>query len=110
MLRVRCRPFWVSPRQAIIVPVSQQNIPYAKTVYERVYAAGFEVALDASTRTLNKKIREGQLAQYNFILVVGAEEQSSDSVNIRARDNNRVGTKTMDETLAWFKTLAETYQ
>ena len=37
--------------------------------------------------TLNKKIRNAQLAQFNFILVVGEKERSSDTVNVRTRDN-----------------------
>jgi threonyl-tRNA synthetase len=46
---------------------------------------GFYVDVDDSTKTLNKKVREGQLAQYNYILVVGSEEQEARSVNIRSR-------------------------
>jgi len=50
-------------------------------------------------------VREGQLAQYNFILVVGSEEAESDSVNVRTRDNEVQGKKTMAELLDFFAGL-----
>ena len=106
----RLRPFWISPRQLCIVPVSQENIPYGERVRQRMHEAGFEVVLENSRKTLNKKVRESQLAQYNFILVVGAEEERDGSVNVRARDNTRVGTKSLDDAIAWFKELQATYQ
>lgn len=69
------RPFWLSPRQVLIVPVSQPFIPFARSVGERLYQAGFFADVEDSTKTMNKKVREGQLAQYNFIFVVGQAEQ-----------------------------------
>lgn len=103
-------PFWLSPRQICVVPVSQQNIPYAKEVGNAIHAEGFYVDVDASRNTLNKKVREAQLAQYNFILVVGAQEQESNSVNIRTRDNVQHGTKTIADTIAMLKDLNDRYQ
>jgi len=103
-------PFWLSPRQLCIVPVSMDNIPYCQQVYAQLKAAGFEVTLEASTKTMNKKIREAQLAQYNFILVAGNDEQTSNSVNVRSRDNTRVGTKTIAEAIEWFTSLVDSHQ
>jgi threonyl-tRNA synthetase len=78
-------------------------------VYEELYAAKIFAEVDLSSKTLNKKVREGQLAQYNLILVVGAKEQESRSVNIRSRDNAQVGTKTIAEAITWFNELKDTY-
>ena len=104
------RPFWISPRQICIVPVSQENLPYCHTVRKALHDAGFQVFLDASTKTMNKKIREAQLAQYNFILVCGAEEQRDGTVNVRSRDNTRVGTKSVADTITWLSELNATFQ
>ncbi|MEE6475293.1 hypothetical protein FKM82_010689 [Ascaphus truei] len=73
-------PFWLSPRQVMIVPIG----PSCEDFYE----AGFmdEVDLDHSC-TLNKKIRNAQLAQCNFILVVGEKEKANNAVNVQTRDN-----------------------
>ena len=46
-----------------------------------------------------------QLSQYNFILVVGAEEAANDSVNVRSRDNDVQGLKTVENLIEHFKTM-----
>ena len=102
-------PFWLSPRQAIVVPVGQNHIPYAQTVRAALHEAGFFVDVNDSTKTLNKKIREGQLAQYNFILVVGSAEEEGGTVNIRTRDNKVHGTKSVAETVEMFKGYEKEY-
>ncbi|KAL5276775.1 TARS family protein [Megaselia abdita] len=81
-------PFWLSPRQVMIVPVGPSFDEYAITVKDALHQAGFmvEADLDAGD-TMNKKIRNAQLAQFNFILVVGEKEKNSNTVNVRTRDN-----------------------
>ncbi|CBH11011.1 threonyl-tRNA synthetase, putative [Trypanosoma brucei gambiense DAL972] len=102
-------PFWLSPRQVIVVPVSLENAAYAQTVRDTFFAAGFFADVDNGTATLEKKIRNAELARYNFILVVGQAEQEGQSVNVRTRDNRRHGTKTLDEALQWLRELADKY-
>ncbi|XP_016429654.1 threonine--tRNA ligase, cytoplasmic-like [Sinocyclocheilus rhinocerous] len=48
---------------------------------------------------LNKKIRSAQLAQYNFILVVGEKERAANSVNVRTRDNKVHGEQSVEEVM-----------
>ncbi|KAF9432913.1 threonyl-tRNA synthetase [Entomortierella beljakovae] len=79
--------FWLSPRQIQVIPVASALIPYAEKVQKQFHEAGFFVDVDTSDSTLNKKIRNAEIAQYNFIFVVGAEEESSNSVNVRSRDD-----------------------
>ncbi len=101
-------PFWISPRQILVVTVGAAFVDYGYQVKDRLFREGFEVDIEDSGKTLNKKIREGQMAHYNFILVVGAKEQETNSVNIRTRDNKVHGTKTIDEAIEMFKKLEET--
>ena len=62
------RPFWLSPRQLAIVPIVPSLDSYAQEVQKKIWDAGFQVDCDLdSGTTLNKKIRQNQLAQYNFI-------------------------------------------
>lgn len=80
-------PFWLSPRQILIVPVSPKYYDYAeklKKLFNDEYF--FYCDVDVSGNTLPKKVRSGQLMQYNFIFIVGAEEEENYSVNIRNRD------------------------
>uniref|UniRef100_A0A7S0E3V0 Probable threonine--tRNA ligase, cytoplasmic n=1 Tax=Hanusia phi TaxID=3032 RepID=A0A7S0E3V0_9CRYP len=93
-------PFWLSPRQVAIVPVSQDHYAYAYEVQQVLMKEGYHVDVDDSSKTLQKKIRENQLAQYNYILVVGKEEIESKTVNVRTRDNVVHGTKSIPQLLS----------
>ena len=86
-------PFFLSPRQAMVVPVSKAYEGYAQKVQEQVHTAGYFVDADLSHRTLNKMVRDAQLAQYNYILVVGADEAQNGTANVRTRDNAVHGVK-----------------
>ncbi|XP_075537426.1 threonine--tRNA ligase isoform X1 [Dermacentor variabilis] len=81
-------PFWLSPRQVNLVPVGSAYDEYALQVRDQLREAGFRCDADLDPGcTLNKKIRNAQLDQYNFILVVGEKEKTSGTVNVRTRDN-----------------------
>ncbi|KAE9414121.1 hypothetical protein Angca_002497, partial [Angiostrongylus cantonensis] len=81
-------PFWLSPRQAKIITVHDSVNNYARSVRDKLYNAGFEVEFDEHCAdTLNKQIRNAQLAQFNFILVLGQREMEHGTVNVRTRDN-----------------------
>ncbi|TFY68470.1 hypothetical protein EVG20_g3541 [Dentipellis fragilis] len=84
-------PFWLSPRQVLVVPVAVPYKDYAAEVAAKLSALGIFADVDNGDNTLPKKIRNGEIAQYNFILVVGQEELDGRSVNVRNRDD--VGTK-----------------
>ncbi|KAJ1865760.1 threonyl-tRNA synthetase [Coemansia sp. RSA 989] len=80
-------PFWLSPRQVIVVPTSNADHTHVEQVKQQIHKAGFYVDADVSGDTLNKKIRNAELAQYNFICVVGEQEQLHGCVNVRSRDD-----------------------
>eukprot|EP01031_Cornospumella_fuschlensis_P028559 gene28559-34471_t len=103
-------PFWLSPRQVIVVPIDLKFIDYAYEVQEKVHQAGFHVDVDDSTRTLNKKVREAQLQQYNFILVVGNQEATQGTVNIRTRENEVAGMVKIEEAIEKFRALEREYK
>uniref|UniRef100_A0A8C6V153 threonine--tRNA ligase n=1 Tax=Neogobius melanostomus TaxID=47308 RepID=A0A8C6V153_9GOBI len=96
-------PLWLSPRQVMLVPVGPTCEEYAQKEFHN---AGFmsDVDLDPSC-TLNKKIRNAQLAQYNFILVVGEKEKTSNTVNVRTRDNKVHGERSVEECIERLKQL-----
>ncbi|KAH9994557.1 threonyl-tRNA synthetase [Russula compacta] len=84
-------PFWLSPRQVLVIPVAAPYREYASEVATKLSESGLFTDVDNGADTLPKKIRNGEIAQYNFILVVGQEELDNCSVNVRNRDD--VGTK-----------------
>ncbi|KAJ5812279.1 hypothetical protein N7474_008580 [Penicillium riverlandense] len=97
-------PFWISPRQILILPVTSAQNRYAEELQRILRADKLHVDIDVRGHTLNKKIRCGQEEQYNFIFgdaifvvkfgcllpaVVGAEEQRTRTVNVRNRDERQ---------------------
>ncbi|ODV57828.1 threonyl-tRNA synthetase [Ascoidea rubescens DSM 1968] len=87
-------PFWLSPRQILVVPVGVKYFEYAQQVQEQLKSEhGFWADVDVSGNTLQKKIRTGQMQRYNFIFIVGEQEMESKSVNIRNRDIQDLQTK-----------------
>ena len=79
-------PFWLSPRQILIVPVMKEVNDYVLELQKIFRENKMHVDVDITGNTLQKKIRTGQLQSYNFIFVIGAQERDSRSVNIRNRD------------------------
>jgi threonyl-tRNA synthetase len=73
-------------------------------------AEGLFVDVDASTNTLNKKVREAQMAQFNFILVLGEKEEAAGEVNVRTRDNVQQGSKPLADFVAQLRTLIAEHQ
>ncbi|KAJ4952590.1 hypothetical protein NE237_029422 [Protea cynaroides] len=96
-------PFWLSPRQAIVCPVSQKSEAYALQVRDSIHRAGYHVDVDTTDRKIQKKVREAQLAQYNYILVVGEEEANTGQVSVRIRDKADHSVKSMEELLNHFE-------
>ena len=99
-------PFWLSPRQACVVPVSAAQFDYAWQVRNALHAAGFHVDVDDSSKTLNKKVRQAQTQQYNYVLVVGASEEDAGTVNVRGRFNARHGEVALEDVTADFERLS----
>jgi len=98
-------PFWISPRQVMVVPVTHDHDAYVESVRQKLHDAGFFADADLSDNTLPKKVRNAQVAQYNFILVCGATERDNGTVAIRTRDGGQHGEKTVADTITWLETL-----
>jgi len=104
-------PFWLSPRQCIVIPVGAQQLEYAKKVRDQIHSEHIFVDVDETDRTLQKKIREAQITQYNYILVVGKEEVESNTVNVRVRDSkDGLGKMDIPAVLEMFHKLEKEYK
>ncbi|KAI8093471.1 uncharacterized protein BX664DRAFT_108230 [Halteromyces radiatus] len=97
-------PFWLSPRQISVIPVAAPYFDYAEEIVTRLTALGLYADADLSDSTLNKKIRNSEVSHYNFIFVVGEEEQTTKSVNVRNRDD--VGSKHKGKTIPLEEVIA----
>ena len=79
-------PLWLAPVQAILLPINDSLVPFAETVRDRLVAAGMRVEVDSRTESLNRKVREAQLAYVPLILTLGQREQNDGSVSVRTLD------------------------
>ncbi|CAH8388575.1 unnamed protein product [Eruca vesicaria subsp. sativa] len=103
-------PFWLSPRQAIVCPISNKSEAYALQVKKTIHDAGYYVDADITDRKIDKKVREAQLAQYNYILVVGETEAVTGQVSVRIRDSAAHSVKSIEDLLKEFKTKTDDYE
>lgn len=102
-------PFWLSPAQVMVVPVGGSSEAYAQQVVSRLREAGFMADIDDDHgNTLNKKIRSAQLAQYNYIFVVGEKESECGTVSVRTRAGQQIGQKTLEDVMKTLTQLTET--
>jgi threonyl-tRNA synthetase len=92
-------PLWLSPSQVRVLTVADRHEPYANELAKQIKAAGFQVDVDASAESVSKKVRNAQLAQYNYILTIGDKELENRTLNLRTRDNRVVGELQLDDFL-----------
>jgi threonyl-tRNA synthetase len=90
-------PLWLSPRQVCVIPVSEKHIEFAEKVAQRMIKEGFSVMLERSNLTLKKKIRNMQLDNYNFAAVIGESDIAANMVDVRTRNNERLGKIKIDQ-------------
>uniref|UniRef100_A0A3P9JF47 threonine--tRNA ligase n=1 Tax=Oryzias latipes TaxID=8090 RepID=A0A3P9JF47_ORYLA len=101
-------PLWLSPAQIMVLPAGGNSEPYARQVVQQFNEAGFMVDLNADQgTTFNKKIRSAQLAQYNYIFVVGDKENESGTVNVRSRGGKQLGRRPVVEVLTSLSQLRD---
>ena len=103
-------PMWLSPRQFQVIPVSEEaHGDYAQSVTEELRGSGFAATCDLSNETLNKRIRNAQVNQYNYILVVGDSEIEDGTVNVRTRDGKVRGKQCVDDVLDFAREECDRY-
>ncbi|RLN87360.1 hypothetical protein BBJ28_00001436 [Nothophytophthora sp. Chile5] len=103
-------PLWLSPRQVAVLPIAEAHGEYAHQVAKELQKAtphGLFVDVQDGSKTLNKRVREAQVAGYNYILVVGDKEEATQQVNIRTRDNQVHGAKPLGAFVAELKAAIE---
>ncbi len=78
-------PLWLAPVQAVLVPVADRHIAYARELAEAMAGEGLRVEVDDDRQTVNMKIRKAQMQKIPFTLVVGDKEVEARTVSVRDR-------------------------
>tara|TARA_Y100001970_G_scaffold193013_1_gene234591 strand:+ start:182 stop:2101 length:1920 start_codon:yes stop_codon:yes gene_type:complete len=76
-------PFWLSPIQAMVLPISEDNNKYAKKVFEDLFKEGIKCEVDLKNQKINYKIREHSLAKVPYLLICGKKEEKNKTITIR---------------------------
>jgi threonyl-tRNA synthetase len=103
-------PLWLSPRQVMVIPVHADFYEYCESIRRMLHDERFFADVDLSKETFQKKVRNAQVAQYNFQLVVGQNEATNGTVNVRTRENVVEGEMEANLFVQKLKELRATYQ
>jgi len=93
-------PLWLAPVQAIVMPISDRHLGYARATRDRLQAEGLRVELDERQEKIGYKIREAQLQKIPYMLVVGDRESAEGTVSVRTRAGGDQGSKGIDAFIA----------
>ena len=100
-------PVWLSPVQAIIIPIADRHADYARGVERDLKDDGIRARVDDRSERMNSKIREAQLDKVPYMLVVGDKEMASSSVSLRLRNGEDLGLKTVVQSKSMIRTAIE---
>ena len=99
-------PLWLSPVQAVVIPIADRHIDYAEQIHSQLEQHGFRVEVDSRSERMNLKIRHAQLQKIPYMLIVGDKELEQGTTSVRLRSGTDMGsmlladlTRHMDEDL-----------
>jgi len=96
-------PTWLAPVQAVVIPITDQNLDYARKVALELKDEEIRAEIDERSERMNLKIRDAQLQKVPYMLIVGNEEVASSTVSVRLRDGRKLEAQPLSE----FKALAK---
>jgi threonyl-tRNA synthetase len=88
-------PAWLSPVQAIVIPIADRHVSYARKVEAEFKNEGIRAQVDDRSERMNLKIREAQLEKVPYMLIVGDKEMASSGVSLRLRSGEDLGSETV---------------
>ena len=90
-------PLWLSPTQAVIIPIADRHIEYAKKVLQELREKGIRAEIDDRDERMNAKIRDAELRKIPYILVVGDREAEKETVAVRSKLEGNLGEMKVQE-------------
>ena len=94
-------PLWLTPNQAIVLPVSEKFNDYAEQVKRQLNLAGVRTTIDSRNEKIGRKVRDNELKRIPYMLIVGEKEVAEGTVSIRKQGEGEMGTKTIAEFAAY---------
>lgn len=88
-------PTWIAPVQAKIIPVTDKNLEYAKSVATAMSESDIRVEVEEANETLGYKIRKAQMEKVPYMIIVGDQEMKGHTISVRSRKNGDQGTQSL---------------
>jgi len=92
-------PFWLSPLQVVVLPISEDNDNYAKKIFEELFKQGINCQVDLKNQKINYKIREYSLAKVPMLLICGKKEETDGTVTLRQLGTEKQTTEDFNKVL-----------
>jgi threonyl-tRNA synthetase len=89
-------PTWLAPVQVQVIPVGDGYLEYAEEVAKTLFDGGIRVEVDRRAEKMGKKIREAQLQQIPYMLIVGEKEQEAGEISVRHRREGDLGSQKLE--------------
>ncbi|WP_016777768.1 threonine--tRNA ligase [Anaerophaga thermohalophila] len=96
-------PLWLTPEQAVILPISEKYNEYAKNVLNLLNNSDIRAVLDDRNEKIGKKIRDNELKRIPYLLIVGEKEAAGNQVSVRRQGEGDKGVMTIDEFIDFIK-------
>src|SRR3989344_3929429 len=98
-------PTWLSPVQAVVIPISEKHLEYAKKIAGEL--AGVRIEVDDRAETMQSKIRDDQVMKIPFLLVVGDREKEAEQIAVRTREGEDLGAMAVPDFLTKIQQIIE---
>jgi len=92
-------PVWLSPVQAILIPIADRHVDYANSVGDQLKKAGLRIDVDERSERMNAKIRDAQLQKVPYMLIIGDQEVETGAVAVRLRSGEDLGAMPIEDFL-----------
>ncbi len=93
-------PLWLAPTQAVLIPITDRNLPYVNQVADKMRAEGIRVKVDNSSDRMGAKIRDAEKLKIPYMLVVGDREEEAETVAPRLRSGDQLDPIKVEDLLA----------
>jgi threonyl-tRNA synthetase len=103
-------PLWLSPVQAVVIPIADRHLEYAQSVAKQLRAGKFRVDVDSRREKMQAKIRDAQSQQVPYMLVVGDRDQQGGTVSVRERREGDQGAQPLADFLRTLQERRDAYQ
>lgn len=98
-------PVWLSPVQVMVIPITERNLAYARSITEILKSNAIRVELDERSEGVGRKIRDAELQKIPYIIIVGDEEQKDKNISLRIHKKGDQGKRNLEEFIGKMKSI-----